>query len=54
MVCVFKGVGGDLVFFKFVKGVYLIDEDDCRYIDYVGFWGLMILGYSYLVIVCVV
>ena len=47
----FKGVGGDPVFFKSAKGAYLTDEDDRRYIDYVGSWGPMILGHSHPAIV---
>ncbi len=43
----FKGVGGTPVFFKRGLGAYLFDEDDKRYIDYVGSWGPMILGHAY-------
>ena len=43
----FKGVGGNPVFFKKGEGAWLIDEDDNRYIDYVGSWGPMILGHSH-------
>ncbi|HWK52827.1 MAG TPA: glutamate-1-semialdehyde 2,1-aminomutase [Hyphomicrobiales bacterium] len=42
----FKGVGGNPVFFKRASGPYLFDEDDNRYIDYVGAWGPMILGHN--------
>ncbi|MFE8071382.1 glutamate-1-semialdehyde 2,1-aminomutase [Marinobacteraceae bacterium S3BR75-40.1] len=42
----FKGVGGTPVFFKRGEGPYLFDEDDKRYIDYVGSWGPMILGHA--------
>jgi glutamate-1-semialdehyde 2,1-aminomutase len=42
----FKGVGGTPVFFKKGEGAYLFDEDDQRYIDYVGSWGPMILGHA--------
>ena len=42
----FKGVGGTPVFFKKGEGAYLFDEDDNRYIDYVGSWGPMILGHA--------
>jgi len=42
----FRGVGGTPVFFKRAEGAYLYDEDDRRYIDYVGSWGPMILGHS--------
>ncbi len=43
----FRGVGGDPLFFKHGAGAYLIDEDDHRYIDYVGSWGPMILGHGH-------
>ena len=43
----FKGVSGDPVFFKQGEGAWLIDEDDNRYIDYVGSWGPMILGHAH-------
>lgn len=43
----FKGVGGTPVFFKRGEGPFLFDEDDRRYIDYVGSWGPMLLGHSY-------
>ncbi len=43
----FKGVGGHPVFFKRASGAHLWDEDDRRYIDYVGSWGPMILGHAY-------
>ncbi|MCG8614089.1 MAG: glutamate-1-semialdehyde 2,1-aminomutase [Pseudomonadales bacterium] len=43
----FKGVGGTPVFFKHGEGAYLVDEDDNRYIDYVGSWGPMILGHGH-------
>ncbi|MGM0767745.1 MAG: glutamate-1-semialdehyde 2,1-aminomutase [Pseudomonadota bacterium] len=42
----FRGVGGTPVFFKHAEGAYLYDEDDRRYIDYIGSWGPMILGHS--------
>ena len=42
----FKGVGGTPIFFKKGEGAYLFDEDDQRYIDYVGSWGPMILGHA--------
>lgn len=41
----FKGVGGTPIFFKAGNGAWLVDEDDRRYIDYVGSWGPMILGH---------
>jgi len=43
----FRGVGGEPVFFKRGTGAYLYDEDDRRYIDYVGSWGPMILGHAH-------
>ncbi len=43
----FNGVGGCPLFFKSGQGAYLIDEDDNRYIDYVGSWGPMILGHAH-------
>lgn len=43
----FKSVGGTPVFFKDAKGAHLIDEDDKRYIDYVGSWGPAILGHAH-------
>lgn len=43
----FRGVGGDPVFFKQAIGPYLIDEDNHRYIDYVGSWGPMIVGHAH-------
>ena len=42
----FKGVGGTPVFFRHAEGPYLFDEDDNRYVDYVGSWGPMILGHN--------
>ncbi len=43
----FRGVGGEPIFFKRGEGAYLWDEDDRRYIDYVGSWGPMILGHAH-------
>jgi glutamate-1-semialdehyde 2,1-aminomutase len=43
----FKSVGGSPIYFKKGEGAYLFDEDDNRYIDYVGSWGPMILGHAY-------
>ncbi|MEQ6341155.1 MAG: glutamate-1-semialdehyde 2,1-aminomutase [Gammaproteobacteria bacterium] len=42
----FRGVGGEPVFLKRGAGAYVYDEDDRRYIDYVGSWGPMILGHA--------
>jgi len=43
----FRSVGGTPVFFKRGQGAYLYDEDDRRYIDYVGSWGPMIAGHAH-------
>lgn len=43
----FRGVGGTPLFFKHAEGAYVVDEDDRRYVDYVGSWGPMILGHSH-------
>ncbi|RMH74607.1 MAG: glutamate-1-semialdehyde-2,1-aminomutase [Calditrichaeota bacterium] len=41
----FKSVGGTPIFFERGQGAYLYDVDGNRYIDYVGSWGPLILGY---------
>jgi len=43
----FKGVGGTPVYFKRGSGAYVWDEDDQKYVDYVGSWGPMIVGHSH-------
>ena len=43
----FRGVGGEPVFFHHAQGPYLYDEDENRYIDYIGSWGPMILGHCH-------
>lgn len=43
----FKGVGGNPLFFKAAEGAWLIDEDNNRYVDYVGGWGPFILGHRF-------
>ena len=43
----FKSVGGTPLFFKHAQGAYIVDEDDKRYVDYIGSWGPMILGHSH-------
>ncbi|PRB80055.1 glutamate-1-semialdehyde 2,1-aminomutase [Pseudomonas sp. MYb185] len=43
----FRSVGGTPLFIKHAEGAYIIDEDDKRYVDYVGSWGPMILGHSH-------
>ncbi|MCC6134372.1 MAG: glutamate-1-semialdehyde 2,1-aminomutase [Candidatus Contendobacter sp.] len=47
----FRGVGGTPIFFKRGEGAYLYDEDDRRYLDYVGSWGPMIAGHAHPVVV---
>lgn len=42
----FNGVGGTPLFFERANGPHLFDEDNKRYIDYVGSWGPMILGHQ--------
>ncbi|MBQ0743229.1 MAG: glutamate-1-semialdehyde 2,1-aminomutase [Pseudomonas sp.] len=42
-----RSVGGTPLFFKHAEGAYVTDEDDNRYVDYVGSWGPMILGHSH-------
>ncbi len=43
----FKGVGGTPIYFKRGAGAYVWDEDDQKYVDYVGSWGPMIVGHSH-------
>lgn len=43
----FGQVGGTPIFFKKGIGAYLYDEDDNKYIDYVGSWGPMIAGHAH-------
>lgn len=43
----FKGVGGTPIFIKQGRGAYLIDEDNRRYVDYMGSWGTAILGHAH-------
>ncbi len=42
----FKSVGGTPLFIKRAEQAYLFDEDDKRYIDYIGSWGPMIAGHA--------
>ena len=42
----FGSVGGAPRFMKKAQGPYMWDEDDKRYIDYIGSWGPMILGHN--------
>ncbi|WP_017731787.1 glutamate-1-semialdehyde 2,1-aminomutase [Nafulsella turpanensis] len=43
----FKAVGGNPLFIKSAKGVYLHDEDGNAYIDLINSWGPMILGHAH-------
>ncbi len=43
----FKGVGGTPVFIDSATGPYIVDTSGNQYIDYVGSWGPMILGYAH-------
>lgn len=43
----FRGVGGNPIFFKSAQGAWLTDEDNNRYIDYIGAWGPMIIGHNH-------
>nr|VFJ92177.1 MAG: glutamate-1-semialdehyde 2,1-aminomutase [Candidatus Kentron sp. H]VFJ93134.1 MAG: glutamate-1-semialdehyde 2,1-aminomutase [Candidatus Kentron sp. H]VFJ99993.1 MAG: glutamate-1-semialdehyde 2,1-aminomutase [Candidatus Kentron sp. H] len=43
----FRGVGGEPIFLKSGAGAWLTDEDDRRYVDYVGAWGPMIVGHAH-------
>lgn len=43
----FKTVGGIPPFIRRAAGAYLWDEDSNRYIDYVGSWGVAILGHAH-------
>ncbi|OYV43558.1 MAG: aspartate aminotransferase family protein [Halothiobacillus sp. 20-53-49] len=47
----FRSVGGDPVFVQRAAGAYFWDENDQRYIDYVGSWGPMILGHAHPVVI---
>lgn len=42
----FNAVGGTPRFITKAEGQYLYDEDDNKYIDYIGSWGPMILGHN--------
>ena len=43
----FKAVGGTPRFVKRAQGAYFWDENDQRFIDYIGSWGPMILGHGH-------
>lgn len=42
----FSSVNSSPFFVKKAKGQYLFDEDDNKYIDFIGSWGAQILGHS--------
>jgi glutamate-1-semialdehyde 2,1-aminomutase len=42
----FGGVGGTPIFMARGAGAYLFDEDDNKYLDYVGSWGPLIHGHA--------
>ena len=48
----FKSVGSDPLFIKRASGSHLYDEDDNDFVDYVGFWGPMIVGHCHPDIIC--
>lgn len=43
----FKSVGGQPIVFDRVKGAYIWDVDENKYIDYVGTWGPAICGHAH-------
>ncbi|MEM8504249.1 MAG: glutamate-1-semialdehyde 2,1-aminomutase [Cyanobacteria bacterium P01_D01_bin.1] len=43
----FRSVGGQPIVFKRVKGAYVWDVDENKYIDYVGTWGPAICGHAH-------
>ncbi len=43
----FKGVGGEPLFISKAEGAYVFDQNNKRYIDYVGSWGPMIAGHTH-------
>jgi len=43
----FRGVGGDPIFISRASGAYVFDNNNKRYIDYVGSWGPMVLGHAH-------
>ncbi|MEF9935626.1 MAG: glutamate-1-semialdehyde 2,1-aminomutase [Clostridium sp.] len=43
----FKSVGLTPRFIKEANGAYIIDEDNNKYLDYIGSWGPMILGHNH-------
>ncbi|MDO5069435.1 MAG: glutamate-1-semialdehyde 2,1-aminomutase [Neisseria zoodegmatis] len=47
----FGSVGGVPHFIKKAQGAYVWDENDTRYIDYVGSWGPAIVGHAHLEVI---
>ncbi|MEM7725341.1 MAG: glutamate-1-semialdehyde 2,1-aminomutase [Cyanobacteria bacterium P01_A01_bin.45] len=43
----FKSVGGQPIVFDHVKGAYIWDVDNNKYVDYVGTWGPAICGHAH-------
>lgn len=43
----FGSVGGTPIFMNRGVGAYLFDEDDNKYVDYIGSWGPMIAGHAH-------
>ncbi len=43
----FRSVGGTPRFIKHAKGAYFWDENDTKYIDYIGSWGPIIVGHAH-------
>ena len=43
----FGAVGGTPRFIREAHGAYIIDEDGNSYVDYVGSWGVMLLGHDH-------
>jgi len=43
----FKGVGGVPRFIRSAQGAFVEDADGTRYLDYVGSWGVMLLGHAH-------
>ena len=43
----FKSVGGIPPFINKAQGAFIWDEDENKYIDYIGSWGPMILGHAH-------
>src|SRR4051812_37381346 len=50
----FGGVGGEPVVIERGQGASIWDVDGCRYVDYVGSWGPLILGHAYPAVVAAI